>query len=118
MKLVKYRVDITKRRGFSPDELARLDALTEAEITAAALSDPDNPPLTELELQIVDDTNYVRSVRRGTGLSQAQFAQAYRISPGRLRDLEQGRTRPDSALRAYFMVIAQRPDIVTACLAS
>ena len=36
----------------------------------------------------------------------------------RLRDLEQGRTRPDSALRAYLTVIAQRPDVVTACLAT
>lgn len=30
---------------------ARLEAFTDADITAAALSDPDNPPLTDAELE-------------------------------------------------------------------
>ena len=51
-------------------------------------------------------------------MSQAEFARTYQINLARLRDLEQGRTRPDSALRAYLTVIAQRPDVVTACLAT
>lgn len=32
---------------------ARLDAMTEDEITTAARTDPDNPPLTEAELALV-----------------------------------------------------------------
>ena len=36
--------------GMTPADWARLDALTDEEITAAALSDPDNPPLTDEQL--------------------------------------------------------------------
>jgi putative transcriptional regulator len=116
--IVRYRPDPKQRYKFTKEELARLDAMTEEEINAAADSDPDNPPLTEEELQKMADVQFIRSVRESTGLSQAKFAEAYRINPARFRDLEQGRTRPDSALRAYLTVIAQRPDVVTACLAS
>ena len=118
MAIVRYTLDPNNPRGFTDEELARLDAKTDEEITAAAESDPDNPPLTEAELQIFDDANFLRSVRESTGLSQAKFAETYRINPARLRDLEQGRTRPDSVLRAYFTLIAKRPDVVLECLAS
>lgn len=33
----------------TPEQQLRLDAMTDAEITAAALSDPDNPPITDAE---------------------------------------------------------------------
>jgi putative transcriptional regulator len=92
--------------------------MTDEEITAAALSDPDNPPLTTDELDRMVDARFVRQVRESTGLSQVKFAEAYQINAARLKDLEQGRTRPDSALRAYLKVIAQRPDVVATCLAS
>ncbi|WP_372786329.1 helix-turn-helix domain-containing protein [Phenylobacterium sp.] len=118
MAIVRFTLDPKNPPKLTDAQRARLDALTDEEITAAALSDPDNPPLTEVELQIFDDVNFLREVRERTGLSQAKFARAYRINLARLRDLEQGRTRPDSALRAYYTVIAQRPDVVTACLAS
>jgi len=118
MAIVRYIPDPKQRYKFSDEQRARLDAMTDEEITAAALSDPDNPPLTEAELQILDDVNFLRGVRERTGLSQAKFAETYRINLARLRDLEQGRTRPDSALRAYYTVIARRPEVVMACLAS
>ena len=118
MALVRFTLDPNNPPKLTPDQRARLDAMTEEEINAAAESDPDNPPLTEEELQKMADVQFIRSVREGTGLSQAKFAEAYRINPSRLRDLEQGRTSPDSALRAYLTVIARRPEVVTACLAS
>lgn len=118
MAIVRYTPDPSKRHKFTDAERARLDAMTDEEITAAAESDPDNPPLTEEELDRLVDARFVRLTREATGLSQAKFAKAYQINLARLRDLEQGRTRPDSALRAYLTVIAYRPDVVTACLAS
>jgi putative transcriptional regulator len=36
--------------SFSPEERARLDAMTEEDIIKAAESDPDNPPWTDEEL--------------------------------------------------------------------
>jgi putative transcriptional regulator len=116
--IVRYTPDPNRRYRFTTEERNRLDALSDEEITAAALSDPDNPPLTEEELQILDDVRFLREVRRETGLSQAKFAETFRINLARLRDLEQGRTRPDSALRAYYTIIARRPEVVEACLAS
>jgi hypothetical protein len=38
------------RRAMAGNDHARLDAMTEDEITANALSDPENPPLTDEQL--------------------------------------------------------------------
>lgn len=97
-------------------ERARLDAMTDAEITAAAESDPDNPPLTEEELARIRVARYIQAVRARTGLSQPQFAERYHINVGRLRDLEQGRTQPDSAMLAYLAVIEREPEAVARAL--
>jgi putative transcriptional regulator len=59
----------------------------------------------------------IQRIRRRTGLSQAQFAAQYRINLARLRDLEQGRTHPDSALLAYLTVIDKEPELVRRALA-
>ena len=91
--------------------------MTDAEITFAADQDSDNPPLTEAELDTVRSARFVRRVRGRLGLSQAAFAKAYRIKASRLRDLEQGRTRADSALVAYLTVIENEPDAVRRALA-
>jgi DNA-binding transcriptional regulator YiaG len=47
--------------------------------------------------------------RAGEGFSQPRFAERYRINLGGLRDLEQGRYTPDSAMLAYLRVIAPAP---------
>ena len=44
----------------------------------------------------------VHSVREKSGLSQMQFAERYGFNPRTLQDWEQGRSRPDSAVRAYL----------------
>jgi len=98
-------------------ERARLEALSDAEITAGALADPDNPPLSAEELRRLEAVRRVRAVRARTGLSQTRFAQAYRINVARLRDLEQGRTQADSAMMAYLTVIEQEPEAVRRALA-
>ena len=58
----------------------------------------------------------IHRVRWHTGLSQADFAAAYRIDPEHLRDLERGLAHPDSALVAYLMVIDRAPDVVRSAL--
>ena len=113
---VQYRPDPTNPPVLTPAQQARLDRLTESDLTAAAEADPDNPPLTGAELARVRAVAMLRRVRAATGLSQAAFAAAYRINLGRLRDLEQGRTAPDSALLAYLTVIAREPDAVRRAL--
>ena len=81
------------------------------------MSDPNNPPMTEEELARMAVGGPIQRIRRRTGLSQAQFAAQYRINLARLRDLEQGRTHPDSALLAYLTVIDKEPELVRRALA-
>jgi putative transcriptional regulator len=58
----------------------------------------------------------VRAIRRARGLSQAAFAARYGLGLPRLRDWEQGRSRPDGAVRAYLMVIERDPEAVDRAL--
>src|ERR1700730_1256524 len=112
----RFILDPNNPPSMSKEARARLGAMTDAEITAAAESDPDNPPLTDDELARLRLARWVQAVRARTGLSQRQFAEAYRINVARLRDLEQGRTQPDSAMLAYLAVISREPEAVERAL--
>lgn len=92
--------------------------MSDDEIEAAALSDPDNPPLTPADFRRMKRVPRVKIIRRTLGLSQEEFSAHYRIPIGTLRDWEQGRSEPDQAARAYLSVIAKEPDLVKRALAS
>jgi putative transcriptional regulator len=118
MALTKFSLDPKRPPQLYAAEAARLDTMTSAEIEAGAGSDPDNPPLTSTELTSMAGSRMAKAARQAAGLSQSNFAAAYRINVARLRDLEQGRTtRPDSALVAYLTVIAREPEAVSRALA-
>ena len=114
--MIPFELDPNSLPTLSAVETARHESMTEAELTAAALSDLDNPPLTSNELARVAAARYVRAVRVRSGLSQAQFSRTFHINVARLRDLEQGRTRADSALLAYLRVIDEAPGVVRRAL--
>jgi len=73
--------------------------------------------LTQYRVHIPDDLD-VKAIRRATGLTQQDFAMRYGFNLGRLRDLEQRRTRPDSVVRAYLLVIQHDPKAVEKALAA
>ena len=54
----------------------------------------------------------VQHVRQKMGLSQAQFATKFGLSPATLRNWEQGRARPDAPTRVLLAVIAKHPEAV------
>jgi DNA-binding transcriptional regulator YiaG len=58
----------------------------------------------------------VQGVRWRTGLSQDQFARAFRIPVQLLAALELGQARADAALTAYLRVIDHAPDVVREAL--
>jgi putative transcriptional regulator len=95
----------------------RLLAMTEGEVMEAALSDPDNPPLSEEQLVRMKRRPQVYVIRRALRLTQEEFAARYQIPVGTLRDWEQGRSEPDQATRAYLKVIAKDPEGVARALA-
>ncbi len=92
------------------------DALTDEQIHAAALADPDAQPLTEERLAKMRRVPRSKSIRRALGLSQEEFATRFHIPAGTLRDWEQGRSEPDAAARAYLRVIAREPEVVRRAL--
>jgi putative transcriptional regulator len=73
-----------------------VDALTEDQIHAAALADPDSHPIPlgsdeELAKQGLIHVPNVKKLRERLGLTQEAFATTYRIPVGTLRDWEQRR---------------------------
>lgn len=120
MAIVRKTLADIKREpfAFTADQRARLDAMTDDDIQRAAEADPDNPPLTDAELDRMTAARAVRVARRKTGLSQAKFAERFHINPARLRDWEQGRYQPDSVALAYLRVIEADPDAVARVLAA
>ena len=58
----------------------------------------------------------VRGIRKQLRLKQDEFAARYGFGLARLRDWEQGRSRPDSAVRAYLLVIKRDPASVDRAL--
>jgi putative transcriptional regulator len=84
--------------------------MSEAEVHAAAMADPDARPMTDEEWARARKVPRVRTIRRALGLTQEEFAVRYQIPLGTLRDWEQGRSEPDQPARAYLKVIARDPD--------
>lgn len=60
----------------------------------------------------------VKKIRACRGLTQMEFASRYGLNIGRLRDWEQKRSKPDSAARAYLMVIERDPEAVERALSA
>jgi putative transcriptional regulator len=90
--------------------------MTDAELLAAARSDPDNPPLAKKSVQLLKRVPRVQTLRRALSLTQQEFAARYHIPLGTLRDWEQGRSSPDQPARAYLTVIARDPEHVRKAL--
>ena len=87
----------------------RVNAMSEEEITAAALSDPDCPPLTDEQLARFKRVNAVKDIRRRLGMTQAQFAETFSLPLATVRDWEQERSYPDAPARALLTAIARDP---------
>jgi len=73
--------------------------------------------LSRYRVHIPEDVD-VKAIREATGLTQEALALRYGFNIGRLRDLEQKRTRPDSVVRAYLLVIQKNPKAVDKVLAA
>ena len=92
--------------------------MTEEEIDAAALRDPDNPPRSSYAPGRLKPRPRVFVIRRALKLTQEEFAEKFQIPVGTVRDWEQGRVEPDQAAKAYLKVIAHSPGLVLEALAA
>lgn len=60
-------------------------------------------------VQVIEFSD-AKAIREGLGLSQQEFAKAYRIPLATLKGWEQGRRHPDATASAYLSVIAGMPE--------
>jgi putative transcriptional regulator len=110
-KLIRYRPGVDPKPE-SRTDWARVDAMTEEEIEAAARSDPDAQPLTDEELAQFYRPGAIRDARERLGLTQEDFAKRFRLDLRALRAWEEGRAVPESMARAYLRVIERNPQAV------
>ena len=110
------KLDPANPSYFPEEAFNKIDALSAEKIERNALDDPDNPPLTEAELEHIRLARSVRTTRLARGMTQSQFAKTYQIAVGRLRDWEQGRFQPDAMARAYLETIRYEPEAVARAL--
>jgi putative transcriptional regulator len=89
---------------------SRLDAMSEEERHAAALSDPDCPPLSPEQLARFRRVNIIKGLRLKLFMTQAEFAAAFRLPLATVRDWEQERSQPDAPARALLTAIAREPE--------
>src|ERR1700733_9992803 len=101
----------------SKTDWARLNAMTDEEVTAAALADPDAQPLTAEQLAGMRRVSRVKLLRQRLGMTQAAFAQAFHLPITTLRDWEQHRSTPDAPARALLLAIERDPEAMRRLLA-
>jgi uncharacterized DUF497 family protein/DNA-binding transcriptional regulator YiaG len=101
----------------SDTDWTRLDAVTDEEVVAAALSDPDAQPLTPEQLSGMRRVSRVKVLRQRLGMTQMQFAEAFHLPITTLRDWEQRRSTPDAPARALLLAIERDPEVMRRLLA-
>ena len=111
-----YRPDRKRPRRLTKAEAARLDSLTDDELTAAAESDLDNLPLDDRTLGRLRRPIDVKAIRKGLKLTQQQFAQEFGLELRTVQDWEQGRVLPTGAARTLLRIIERDPDAVRQAL--
>jgi putative transcriptional regulator len=95
----------------------RLDAMTDDEVAAAALSDPDAQPIPAEQLARMRRVSRVKALRQRLEMTQAEFAEAFHLPITTLRDWEQRRSTPDAPARALLMAIERDPEVMRRLLA-
>jgi len=94
----------------------KIDAMSDDEVTKAALSDSDAKPVTPERSTKMKRVSQVKVIRRALRLTQEEFSSKFHIPLGTLRDWEQKRSEPDQAAKAYLKVIAKDADAVLKAL--
>ena len=61
---------------------------------------------------IAPDDIDVAGIRKRQNLSQAKFAERYRLSPATVRDWEQRRRSPDRTAMNYLLLVDTIPDVI------
>ena len=114
-QFIRYRPGLDPKPEDKTD-WERVRNMTDEEVEAGALSDPDAQPLTDKQLARAFRPGGLIALRQRLGLDQAEFAHRFWIDLDTLKSWEQGMGAPDDIARAYLRVIERNPDAVAAAL--
>lgn len=113
-KLVRFSADRLPR---DRTNWARVNAMSDDDVTAAALADPDSQPLGPAQLAKMRRISRVKAMRQRLGMTQEEFARAFHLPISTLRDWEQHRSKPDAPARALLLAIERNPGLMRRLLA-
>lgn len=113
--ITRYRPDPSKPHK---TDWTEADKLTEEEIHAAALSDPDAQPWTAEQLARARRVVDVRLIRERFGLTQEEFARRFGLKLDMVRGWEDRTLRPDAAAVTLLRVIWAEPETVRRVVAA
>lgn len=99
------------REALAATDWKSLDAMTDADIARQIAANPDAAPDMAPEID-------VRSIRRATGLTQAEFAAVYAFSIRTVQEWERGAKRPSGPARTLLRVIKADPEGIRKALAA
>jgi putative transcriptional regulator len=104
--------DGSRHQVFGATNWERLAKMTEEEIEANALSDPDNPPMTDEELARMMRVPQPKAIRERMGLSQHEFARRFHLSPQDVQKWEEGWPWPSWNDMLLLRIIDTHPEAV------
>ncbi len=90
---------------------SRIDAMTDEDIARQIASNPDAAPDMAPEID-------VRAIRRGAGMTQAQFADAFEFSIRTVQEWERGAKKPSGPARTLLRAIKADPEAIRRALAA
>jgi putative transcriptional regulator len=102
--------DKRDRYGMSPEDWKRLDAMTDEEITAAALADPDAQPISPERLAAARPPSFAKRVRHKLHMGRERFCSTYGIPLDTLRAWERHEAEPTPTELAYLRLIEREPE--------
>ncbi|GAB0117344.1 helix-turn-helix domain-containing protein [Acidisoma sp. 7E03] len=80
-------------------------------------SDPEDRPVAAEGMERGQRARLIRTTRTRLSLTQAEFAERFKVPVGTLRDWEQARSMPPDFAMAYIRVIGLHPDVVAQAVA-
>ena len=99
------------RLGMTRADWERLHNLTDEEITAAALADPDAQPLTPEQLARARRPAPAKMIRQRLRMGQESFSATFGIPFDTLRAWERHEAEPTPTELAYLELIERAPEI-------
>ena len=105
------RISEAARKALTSTDWGKVDAMTDADIARQIASNPDAAPDMAPEID-------VRTIRRATGMTQAEFAAAFEFSVRTVQEWERGAKRPSGPARTLLRAIKGDPEGLRKALAA